>query len=174
MRVIITGRHVEVTTALRRYIENRMKRLERYGLKLGDIQVVLAVEKYRHTAEVILPVNGAVLQGKASTTEMYASVDQLFDKVGRQLQKRKEKLINHKVKKRPAKSIDLVEERWQPNAELQTIRPQLSRLTMSEAVERLASRPSDLLVFQDSSTGRIQVIRRLEDGRVELIDPQTT
>ena len=67
MRIIITGRHIAVTAALKRYIETRLTRLERYGLKVGDVQVVLTVEKYRHAAEVVFRLNGAVIQGKTST-----------------------------------------------------------------------------------------------------------
>ncbi len=85
MRVLITGRHMEMSAALRRYIETRMKRLERYGVKLEGAQVVLDVEKYRHTAELTLSLNGATIQGRASTNEMYASIDQLFDKISRQV-----------------------------------------------------------------------------------------
>jgi putative sigma-54 modulation protein len=95
MRVRITGRHVQITPALKRYIETRMRRLERYDSKLGDVAVVLGVEKYRHTAEVILTLNRTMIQAKASTKEMYASIDQLFDKISRQVRKHKKKLIRH-------------------------------------------------------------------------------
>ncbi|MDE3117900.1 MAG: ribosome-associated translation inhibitor RaiA, partial [Nitrospirota bacterium] len=78
MQILITGRHVEVTPALRRYIEVRMKRVERFEAKLGDVQVILGVEKYRHTAEVILTLNGVAVQAKASTKEMYASIDEVL------------------------------------------------------------------------------------------------
>jgi putative sigma-54 modulation protein len=172
MHVIITGRHVEVTAALRRYIEIRMKRLERYGMKLGDVQVVLAVEKYRHTAEVVLAVNGAVIQGKTSTTEMYGSIDQLLDKVSRQILKRKEKLTSHKGRmispsahRRPSQA------KKEPLA-FDTVQAPVHSLTAAEAIHRLGSHPSALLIFREPLTDRIQVVRRLENGAVQLIDPQ--
>lgn len=172
MRVIITGRHVEVTVALRRYVETRMKRLDRYGLRLGDVQVVLAVEKYRHAAEVMFKANGVVIQGKASTREMYSSVDQLIDKVTRQLVKRKEKLADHKLRKTPGPFNRASGEPNNQSLEFDLVRTPLYSLTTEEAINRLDPQPSAVLVFKERSTDRIQVVRRLENGQVELIDPQ--
>ena len=50
---------------------------------------MVGVEKYRHAAEMVFRLNGHVIQGKSSTTEMYGSVDQLVDKILRQVRKRK-------------------------------------------------------------------------------------
>ena len=171
MALMITGRHVEVTPALRRYVETRFKRLDKYGTRFGDVQVVLSVEKYRHVAEVVLPVNGAVVQGKTSTTEMYASIDQLFDKVSRQILKRKEKLTNHKVK--PATATRARAKKASPPAvEVETVRVMLHELSMAQAASRLGYEPHAFVVFKDPVMNRVQVLRRLESGVVQLIDPR--
>ena len=172
MRIIITGRHVDITAALKRYIETRMKRLERYGMKIGDVQVVLAVEKYRHTAEVIFNLNGAAIQGKTSTTEMYASIDQLLDKVSRQILKRKEKLVDRKRKPVEPARVSEARPPARRSSEIETVRPPLYSLTPTQALSRLGRHPAALLIFKEPSTDRVQVLRRLENGSVELIDPQ--
>lgn len=123
MRIMITGRHIEVTAALRRYIEARIKRLARYGMKLGGVQIVLSVEKYRHTAEIVLALDGAVIQGKTATTEMYASIDQLMDKISRQLVKRKEKLVDHKIRTPTSRLIQEMSEPRRSVVAYETIRP---------------------------------------------------
>ena len=172
MRVMITGRHVEITPALRRHIETRMKRLERYGVTLGGVQVVVGVEKYRHTAEVILRLNGATIQGRASTNEMYASIDRLLGKIGRQVRKRKEKLVNHKPRAgslRPARPRTEAEHK---STGIQTVRVSLPTLTVAGALGRLGKAPSSLLVFVNAALDRLQVMQRLDHGGVELIDPQ--
>lgn len=174
MSLMITGRHVEVTPALRHYVETRFKRLERYALRFGDVQVILSVEKYRHVAEVVLPLNGAVIQGKTSTTEMYASIDQLFDKIGRQILKRKEKLTSHKVRPVPA----VVRERTRkaqapaPAVKVETVRVMLHDLSMAQAISRLGQEPQAFVVFKDPVINRVQVLRRSESGAVQLIDPR--
>lgn len=172
MQVLITGRHVEVTGALRKYIESRTKRLERHKSKLGDMQVILGVEKYRHTAEGILSLNGAVVQAKASTKEMYASIDALFDKVIRQVSKRKEKL-SHRKPLRMVRSSTLAQadRTTAQAADIKVVRPPLRRLTLTSAAQQLEEQPGAILVFQNEISARVQVLRRLSDGTAELIDP---
>lgn len=170
MRVMMTGRHVKITAALRRYIETRMKRLERYGVKLGDVQV--GVEKYRHTAEVSPTLNGATIQGRSSTNEMYASIDRLLGKIGHQVRKRKEKLVNHKPRAASLRSAQARTEGEHKSTGIHTVRVSLPTLTVAEALGRLGKDPSSLLIFVNGALGRLQVMQRLDHGGVELIDPQ--
>jgi len=107
MNLRMTGRHLKITPALREYVETRFARLDRYGLDLGSLQVVMGVEKLNHTAEVIGTVNGKSLQAKTSTREMYATIDDLVDRVDAQLRKQKGISINHKpTKSRKLKKPD--------------------------------------------------------------------
>ncbi|TKS58379.1 MAG: ribosomal subunit interface protein [Nitrospira sp.] len=99
MKLRITGRHLAITPALRDYVETRFGRLDRYGLKVGSLQVVLGVEKLQHKAEVVGAVNGKRVQAKTSTREMYATIDALVDRVDAQFRKWKERLVNHKPNK---------------------------------------------------------------------------
>lgn len=173
MQVMITGRHVEVTAALRRYIETRMKRLARYGPKLGAVQVVLGVEKYRHTSEVIVSLNGTVIQAKTSTKDLYASIDQLVDKISSQVRKRKEKLVSHKPSRSAVSSPSSTErEAAAKPVDIKAVRPSLYHLTLAEAVEHLGEQSSATMVFVDALSNRLQVLRRMDDGALELIDPQ--
>jgi len=169
----ITGRHVEVTAALKQYIEARTKRLEHYGPKLSPIQVILGVEKFRHTAEVVLTLNGAVIQAKTSTKDLYASIDQSFDKINSQMRKHKEKLVARKAARGSALRTPLIEREPEPkSASIKISRPSLRRLTIADAVESLGEKPSSFVVFVNATSNRVQVVRRSEQGTVELIDPQ--
>jgi putative sigma-54 modulation protein len=96
MRLRITGRHMDITPALRDYVETRFGRLDRYGLKVESLQVVLGVEKLQHKAEVIGAVNGKSLQAKTATREMYATIDALVDRVDAQFRKWKDQIVSHK------------------------------------------------------------------------------
>ncbi len=99
MTLKITGRHMDVTSALRSYVEARLSRLDRYGLKIEALQVILGVEKLQHKAEVTGIVNGKRVQAKITTPEMYATIDALVDRVDAQFRKLKERLVNHKPDK---------------------------------------------------------------------------
>ncbi|MDE3223817.1 MAG: ribosome-associated translation inhibitor RaiA [Nitrospirota bacterium] len=172
MQILITGRHVEVTPALRRYIEVRMKRVERFEAKLGDVQVILGVEKYRHTAEVILTLNGVAVQAKASTKEMYASIDEVLDKIGRQISRQKDKRRSRKAA--PAALLPLAPRATRPSPRslgVRLVRTALRQLTLEEAIERLDAQAGAWLVFQDAASERLQVLHRSAGGAIELIDP---
>ncbi len=171
MRVMITGRHVEVTPALRQYVESRVSRLDRFDAKLGAVQVILGVEKYRHKAEIVLHVDRTILQSEALTNEMYSSIDRLFDKISAQLRKRKEKKASHKgASKRPLSRLsDQAAEA--PAPPIKTVRRKVDMLNLSQALARLADQPDGSFVFQNVDTNRIQILQRGPQGQVELLDP---
>lgn len=171
MRLMITGRHVAVTPALREYVETRMERLDRYGLKLGTLQILLGLEKFHHVAEVVGVVQGRRLQAKTSTEEMYASIDEVVDKLGAQLRKLKERKVNHKFGDQPRTRAVARKAPRAARHEVEVVRPTLEVLTVEEAVEALNSSKVAVLVFLNALSGAIQVLQRLPNGRVSLIDP---
>lgn len=172
MRVRITGLNIDVTPALRRYIEMRLNRLDRYGLKMGDSQVLLRVQRFRHTAEGICALNGRIVQAKASTDEMYSAIDELVDRIAAQIRKRKEKMVSHKPKT-GRKSRLTPREDTPHEEEVQIHQPTLLTLSLEEARQRLAIEPSSILVFVDAASRKVQVLRRAGGGKLELIDPQS-
>ena len=95
MQISITGHHVDVTQALRAYIENKFSRLERHFDNMTNVHVVLTVEKERQMAEATIHVSKGPLFADAQHDDMYAAIDSLIDKLDRQLKKHKEKLTNH-------------------------------------------------------------------------------
>lgn len=95
MQINLTGHHVEVTEALRDYVINKFERLERHFDHIGNVYVILTVEKLAHIAEATLNVNGGELFATADHEDMYAAIDALVDKLDRQVKKHKEKLKAH-------------------------------------------------------------------------------
>lgn len=171
MRVMITGRHVEVTPALRLYVESRIKRLDRFHVKIGSVQVILGVEKYRHKAEIVLHMDRTILQSQALTDEMYSSIDRLFDKISAQLRKRKEKKSNHKGAVRKQALRPLRDESELAALPVKTIRRKVDTLNLRQALARLADQPEASFVFLNAETNRIQILQRGPHGQVELLDP---
>lgn len=95
MQLTLTGQHVDITPALRDYVENKLGRLERHFDNMISIQVVLDVEKIRHKAEATVNLAGASLFADAEADDMYAAIDALADKLDRQVTRHKEKLTDH-------------------------------------------------------------------------------
>lgn len=97
MQISLTGHHVELTDALRSYVDSKFERLERHFDKVTNVHVILTVEKLRQKAEATLHVNGQDLFADSVEEDMYAAIDTLADKLDRQLKRHKEKTTNHRT-----------------------------------------------------------------------------
>lgn len=164
----ITGRHMDVTPALKRYIRARFERLERYDASLDRLEIVLSVTKLQHSAEVVCSIKGKRFQAKTSTREMYATIDQLVDRLDGQIRKYKERRVEHKGRKKrtllpPLPAID--------HEELKIVRPKIAVLSRNEARNRLEADPGAMVLFTCADSGKLQILRRSESGHVVLIDP---
>ncbi|MFP1763319.1 ribosome hibernation promoting factor [Lonsdalea quercina] len=95
MQLNITGHHVEITDALRKFLNTKFAKLEQYFDRINQVYVVLKVEKIQQIAEATIHVNGGELHATSEAEEMYAAIDLLVDKLARQLNKHKDKLKQH-------------------------------------------------------------------------------
>jgi putative sigma-54 modulation protein len=95
MQLKLTGHHIEITPALRRYVANKLERIVRHFDHVVDTHAILTVEKLRHKAEATILVSGAQLHADAVEEDMYAAIDALADKLDRQIKRHKEKLTDH-------------------------------------------------------------------------------
>lgn len=96
MRVETHGQHIEVTPALRSYVETKLERLQRhFDQPFVEVRVRLVVDKTVQRAEGTVNVAGRTLHADADGVDMYAAIDLLADKLDRLLVKHKEKLVDH-------------------------------------------------------------------------------
>jgi putative sigma-54 modulation protein len=95
MHLKLTGHHVEITPALRSYVEKKMERVVRHFDHVIDMHCVLTVEKLVHKAEATLHVSGETVHVLATDAVMYAAIDALADKLDRRVVKHKEKVTDH-------------------------------------------------------------------------------
>jgi len=91
MNLTITGHHLDITPAIRGYVEEKMTRITRHFDQVIDVTVILTVEKLKHKAEVNLHVRGKDIYVESIDDDMYAAIDSLTDKLDRQVLKHKEK-----------------------------------------------------------------------------------
>jgi putative sigma-54 modulation protein len=92
MQLSISGHHVDVTDALKSYVEEKLKKLERHYDHITNTHVILTVEKLEQRAEATVHISGAEVFADANCDDMYAAIDKLTDKLDRQIIKHKEKL----------------------------------------------------------------------------------
>lgn len=104
MQINLSGHHIDITEALRTYVNEKLERLERHFDHVTNVHVVLTAEnKTVMKAEASVNVSGARLFADATTENMYAAIDALADKLDRQLLKHKGKITDkHRTEGRHA------------------------------------------------------------------------
>jgi putative sigma-54 modulation protein len=100
MNLTISGHHLEVTPALRSYVTAKLDRITRHFDQLVDVKVLLTVENQkekdrRQRAECNIHVKGSDMFAESSHEDLYAAVDELVDKLDRQVGKHKDKVTDH-------------------------------------------------------------------------------
>ncbi len=96
MNFNITGHHVEITEALRSYVSDKLDRVEGHFDKITSVNVTLTVEKLERKAEATLHVAGQDIHADSVKDDMYAAIDDLADKLDRQVRRHKSKLKDHR------------------------------------------------------------------------------
>jgi putative sigma-54 modulation protein len=186
MKVEITGRHIEITAALREFAEEKLRKLERLLEGPLEAHAVLGIEKHRHTAEIQIKSRSVVLSGAEETADLYASISEVVDKLERQALKHKEKVHDHKHRRGPrspeiAAAIEATaaEEIDEAAGGPSPVSPRIVRsasyrlkpLSPEDALLELESSGEELLVFRDAETSRVNVIYRLRNGDFGLVEP---
>jgi len=95
MNLNITGRHVEVTPAIRDYLSSKLDRVIRHFDNVTSVTVTLSVEKLKQKVDVTLHVRGKDIFVESEDADLYAAIDAMSDKLDRQVQKYKQKMTDH-------------------------------------------------------------------------------
>ena len=179
--VKVTGRHLQVTDAINDYCTRKIEGLHLDYPKIIEAHVILEVEKYRHSAEVVLVCsNHITIEACEETDDMYAAIDAVTDKITRQMWKYKTRLMR---KHRPRKDVvQHLEEQVlhpEPNEEnehpqhpiVRTERYPVKPMFVDEAVLQLEMSTRQFVVFLNAKTEKVNVIYRRKHGDFGLIEP---
>lgn len=195
MNVEYTGRQYEITPAVRKQIEHGLSKIKKVLGDNFDTHVILTVEKHRHKAEITITVRNHPIVGVAEATEMTSAVSEALDRIDRQAVKYKSRYRARKrtARKKWARSAAVAETAMAVGANSATAVPvvvhsfpavvrtteahivksedsvALRPMTLEEAVKECEFRDRDVFVFRDSS-GKVKVLHRTKDGRIELIE----
>ncbi len=172
MNIIVNGRHMEITPALKAYAEEKVGKFGRYLSDISEAVVTLSIEKkYRHKAEVLLKVNGVLIQAEGVTGEIYSSIDGVVEKLDRQVKKYKEKLVGRR--KGGAKTAGAAEKSAarETGTIIKNKRFELKPMSPDEASMQMELLDKDFFVFINDISEDINVIYRRRDGNFGLIEP---
>jgi putative sigma-54 modulation protein len=181
MNIALTFKNFEPSEHLRAYATRRFEKLGRFIHRAENVEmtVVLAVDKFRHKADVQLSGAGISISAVEQSSDMYATVDMVLDKLGVQLKKHAERM---KEKRRNAgrSSVETEDASYSVPARERPDTPQPTIIEESvepkpmftdEAALQLEQRDDVVLIFLNAETERINILYRRKQGGFGLIDP---
>jgi len=176
MKFEYTGRHIDVTSALKNHVEEHFGRLSH--LFDGDnakAQVIIEVEKNRNRSEIIVKWRKEVLTANTTGDDMYKSLSQTIDKIEKQALKLKKKITDKQHKAKKISTIIPVTEDAVPAPRAARIIASntyaVKPLTVDEAVLTLSDEENQFLVFRNADDEQVSVIYKRRDGNFGLIKP---
>lgn len=180
MKFNIRGERIEVTTALRDYVEKKVSKLEKYfdTPPVSDVNVTLSVVKDVQTAEVMIPMPGVMLRAEDRNNDMYAAIDLVVDKLERQIRKHKTK-VNRKFRQEGGLRTLFKDNFEAPSGQsieeddlevVRTKRFNLKPMDVEEAILQMNMIGHSFFVFSNMDTEEVNVVYKRDDGKYGLIE----
>jgi putative sigma-54 modulation protein len=195
MNVVVTGRNIDLTPALKDYLLDKLQRSQKHFDHALHITALLSVAKNpsvadSQTAEVTIKLNGSVIRGEESTENMYASIDLVADKIERQLRKYKTRYYHKGNKIREIRDSDAlvdVSPEIDTDAEvmkelaLEDVRPKIVRskrfplkpMLPEEACKHMDLLGHDFFMFINQESSHVNTVYHRRDGNYGLIEPES-
>jgi putative sigma-54 modulation protein len=173
MKFMITGKNIALTDALKNTVEKKLGKLEKYFNPEVEIHATLSVQKNRQIIEVTIPFNGVLLRGEESTADMYLSIDNVVDKLEKQIMKHRTRLERrtHDGSLRLMEVPSEVVEEEEPQV-VKTKRFAVKPMDVDEAVLQMDLLGHDFFVFRNADSNEVNVVYKRRDGNVGLIEPE--
>lgn len=177
MDITVTFRHVDSTESLRAYAEEKISKIDKYFDYPVEAHIVLAVEKFRRLADITLSVNGTIIKAVEETEDMYSAIDQVIDKIEKQVKRYRGKTRKRRSEARKSESavnMGVPEENIETGFEEPRIEIEkliAKPMDPEEAAMQLNISQQDFLVFRNSHSSEINVIYQRKDGNLGLIEP---
>jgi putative sigma-54 modulation protein len=188
MQFSVTFRHMEATDALKSYAREKIQRIRKYLPDPIAVHVVMSTERHNHRADINVQLhNGLKVAGHESTDDMYSAIDQVVQKIERQVRRYKEKLRTHKGRSH-FESVTWThsvheEADDEPEADDTQVPAPVAAgvvhkaekfhanpMTVSEAIMQLNLLHEQFLVFRCDQGGGVNVVYRRDDGTFGLIE----
>ena len=174
MKVIITGKNIDVTEGLRSAVEDKLSKLEKYFTEDTKCYVTLSVEKERQKMEVTIPMPGHIIRAEQQSDDMCVTVDLVEDVIEAQLKRYRKKLV---TKQQNAASLrkDFVEEDSAEDEEIRIIRSKkfgMKPMFPEDACVQMELLGHNFFVFSNAQTGEVNVVYKRKDRSYGLIEPE--
>ena len=178
MDITVTFRHMETTESLRTYAEGKVSKIKKYLDFPIEAHIVLTVEKFRHIADVTLSIDGTRIKGVEETGDMYSAIDQVMDKIEKQVKRYRSKVRNRRAESiKGEETLETGETEKEAALGLEEPGIEIEKMVAKpmdpeEAAMQIDMSQQDFLVFRNSRSREINVIYKRKDGNLGLIEPR--
>ncbi|MFS1663423.1 ribosome hibernation-promoting factor, HPF/YfiA family [Streptococcus sp. zg-JUN1979] len=175
----IRGENIEVTEALRTYVESKLAKIEKYFNAAQTLDARVNLKVYREKSskvEVTILFDSVVLRAEDVSQDMYGSIDLVVDKIERQIRKNKTKIVKKHREKAAASQVFTPEfeaEAIEEVPETKVVRTKhvsLKPMDVEEAILQMDLVGHDFFIYTDAEDGTTNVLYRREDGELGLIE----
>ena len=174
MKIVISGKNIDVTTGLRSAIENKLGKLEKYFTADTEVIVTLSVEKERQKIEVTIPVKGSIIRSEQTSNDMYVSIDLVEEIIERQLKKYKNKLIAQHQSGGSFQPAYL-EQDFDEDEEVKIVRTKrfdIKPMYPEDACVQMELLGHNFFVFYNAETDQGNVVYKRKGNTYGLIEPE--
>jgi len=177
MQTSVTFKNLDPSEHLKAYVSDKLDRFDRFLDNPAEANVVLAVEKFRHIAEINIAGDRLTIIGSEETNDMYSAIDMALDKLEKQIKKSKQKIRERRSagKNRSRSMRDeadiLPDEDAERQIKIRNI--EYKPMDIEEAVLQMDLIEDNFLVFTNARSDRINVLYRRKDGHYGLIQPSS-
>jgi putative sigma-54 modulation protein len=175
----VRGENIEVTEAIRDYVEKRIGKIEKYFEQGANPKAHVNLKVYQDKTakvEVTIPLPYLVLRAEETSPDLYASVDLVTDKLERQLRKYKTK-INRKSRETGYKGVEIpsgdIVENEEETSQFDIVRTKqvsLKPMGSEEAILQMDMLGHNFFIYEDAESGSVDIVYRRRDGRYGLIE----
>jgi putative sigma-54 modulation protein len=176
MQVAVTFRNTGSESWFKDYVTERLNKIQKYIDKPVEAHVVLSVEKFRNVAEINIMAKGINLVGKEEAKDMQLAIDNVIDKIERQIKKHKEKSRDHKVnagRTEGQSGIDAGSALFEEEPRLRVVETRkivLKPMSLEEAILEMEGSKNRFVIYRDSDSENISVVYRRDDGNFALFE----
>ena len=177
MQTSVTFKNLDPSDHLKSYVGDKLDRFDKFLDNPAEANVVLAVEKFRHIAEINISGDRLSIVGKEETVDMYSAIDMVLDKLEKQIKKNKEKTRERRSAAKNRNRSMLDEESDLPDEDIERqikIRNiEYKPMDIEEAALQMDLTEDNFLVFTNARSDQINVLYRRRDGHFGLIQPSS-
>jgi len=176
MKYIIRGDKIVVTDSIKKYIKEKIDKLDKYFEKSNEIEatVLIKVKGFNQKIEVTIPTNNFIIRNEETSEDLYAAIDKVADKIERQIRKNKTKInqIERNSSKKMMLDFQSEEEEKEDSKIVKRKKLDTKPMDEEEAILQMEMLCHDFFIYKDRNTGKVCVLYRRKDNNYGIIETE--